>query len=128
MDSKEGALRFTARVYRWAGAYGVLALMPMYFLEGRIGRDFPPAITHPEHFYGFVGVALAWQGVFFVIAQDPVRFRPIMPAAILEKLAFGVAAAVLFLQQRAAAPVVIVGGVDLIWAALFFRALKQTPK
>lgn len=128
MDSKEGALRFTARVYRWAGVYGVLALMPMYFLEGRIGRDFPPAITHPEHFYGFVGVALAWQAVFFVIAQDPVRFRPIMPAAILEKLAFGVAAAVLFLQERAAAPVAIVGGVDLIWAALFLWALKQTPK
>jgi hypothetical protein len=30
----------------------------MYFMEGRIGRDTPPPITHPENFYGF-GIAVA---------------------------------------------------------------------
>ena len=52
---------FAKRVFFIAGVYGILALTPMYFLEDRIGRDFPPPIAHPEHFYGFVGVALAWQ-------------------------------------------------------------------
>lgn len=117
-----------ARVFRWAAIYGVVALLPMYFMEGRIGRDFPPAITHPEHFYGFVGVALAWQAAFFVIAREPVRFRPIMPAAVLEKLGFGLAAVALFLQQRAAGPVLAVGCVDLVWAALFAVVWKKTPK
>lgn len=121
-------MTMATRAFRWAGVYGVVALLPMYFLEGRIGRDFPPAITHPEHFYGFVGVALAWQAVFFIIAGDPVRYRPIMPAAVLEKLAFGGAAVALFLQHRAPGPVLAVGAVDLIWAALFIWAWRKTPK
>ena len=63
----------------------------MYFLEGRIGRDTPPPITHPEFFYGFLGVAVAWQAAFLVIARDPVRFRPLMVPAVLEKAAFALA-------------------------------------
>ena len=53
------------RVARWvflvAGVYGVLVVLPQYSLEARIARDFPPPITHPEYFYGFIGVALAWR-------------------------------------------------------------------
>jgi hypothetical protein len=59
-------MTFAKRVFFLAGVYGILALTPMYFLEARLGRDFPPPITHPEHFYGFVGVALAWQVLFAV--------------------------------------------------------------
>ena len=69
---------FARRTFLIAGVYGLLALVPMYFLEGRIGRDIPPPITHPEYFYGFIGVAVAWQVAFLVIARDPVRFRPLM--------------------------------------------------
>jgi hypothetical protein len=121
-------MTMATRVFRWAGIYGAVALLPMYFMEGRIGRDFPPAITHPEHFYGFVGVALAWQWVFLIIAKDPERFRPLMPAAVLEKLAFGLAAVVLFAQQRVAGAVLALGCVDLMWAALFVAAWRRTPK
>ena len=106
--------------------YGVLVLVPQYFMEARIGRDFPPPITHPEHFYGFIGVALAWQLVFFVIASDPVRFRPVMWAAVVEKLAFGLAAIVLFTQQRIAAPILAAGLFDLVLASLFLVALYKT--
>ena len=84
-------MNFARRVFRIAAIYGILALAPQYFLEENVGRDFPPPITHPEHFYGFVGVALAWQFLFLVIANNPVRFRPAMPVAVVEKLAFGVA-------------------------------------
>lgn len=120
-------MTFARRVFRIAGAYGVLALLPQYFLEARLGRDLPPPITHPEHFYGFIGVALAWQVVFFVVAGDPVRYRPLMPVAILEKLAFGVAAVVLFAQGRLVLPVLGAGLIDLVLAALFFASFRRTP-
>lgn len=120
-------MTFARRVFLIAGVYGVLVLAPQYFLEGKVGRDFPPAITHPEHFYGFVGVALAWQFLFLLIAHDPVRFRPAMPVAILEKLAFGGAAVVLFLQGRLAVPVLAAGLVDLLLAVLFAVSWRRTP-
>lgn len=121
-------MTFAKRVFLVAGIYGVLVLAPQYLLEARIGRDFPPPITHPEHFYGFIGVALAWQFVFFLIARDPVRYRPMMLMAILEKLAFGVAAIVLFAQGRLAAPVLAAGSIDLVLAALFAIAMRLTRR
>ena len=58
-------------------------LVPQYFLEQKVGIDYPPAITHPEYFYGFLGVAIAWQVAFLIIGQDPLRFRPMMlPSAL----------------------------------------------
>ena len=53
--------RFARWVFLVAGVYGVLVVLPQYSLEARIARDFPPPITHPEYFYGFIGVALAWR-------------------------------------------------------------------
>jgi hypothetical protein len=123
----DAARRFARRVFTGAAIYGLVALLPQYFLEARIGRDFPPAITHPEHFYGFVGLALAWQLAFLVIARDPVRYRALMPVAMLEKLAFGGAAVVLFALHRTPWPVLAVGAVDLVLAALFLMAYRATP-
>jgi len=119
---------FARRLFRVAGIYGILVLLPQYFMEDRIGRDFPPPITHPEHFYGFIGVALAWQVLFLIIATDPVRYRPAMIAAVLEKLTFSAACVALFLRGRIPAPVLCVGIVDLILGALFFLAYRATPK
>lgn len=120
-------MNFARHVFRIAGVYGVLVLAPQYFMENKVGRDFPPPVTHPEHFYGFVGVALAWQVLFFVIAHDPVRYRLAMLPAILEKLGFGGAAVVLYAQGRLAAPVLGAGLVDLVLAALFAVAFRLTP-
>jgi hypothetical protein len=118
---------FARRVFLLAAVYGFLVLVPQYFLEGRIGRDFPPPITHPEHFYGFVGVALSWQVLFVVIARDPVRFRPAMLPAVLEKLAFGGAAVTLFAQGRLHPAILAAGLLDLVLAALFVEARRRTP-
>ena len=118
---------FARRVFLTAAVYGVLVLAPQYFMEAKVGRDFPPPITHPEHFYGFIGVALAWQVLFVVVARDPIRFRPVMPVAVLEKLAFGVAAVVLFTQGRIHAAVLGAGIIDLVLAALFITAFRRTP-
>jgi hypothetical protein len=124
----DAARRFARRVFTGAAVYGLVALAPQYFLEQRIGRDFPPAITHPEHFYGFLGVALAWQFAFLVIARDPVRYRALMPVAALEKLAFGGAAVVLFAAGRIAMAVLAAGVVDLALATLFLAAFRATPR
>jgi hypothetical protein len=121
-------MRFARRVFTGAAVYGVLALAPQYFLEERIGRDYPPPITHPEHFYGFVGVALAWQVLFLLIARDPVRYRPAMLVAVLEKLVFAVPAAVLFVADRVPAAVLGFGLVDLTLAVLFLAAYRATPE
>lgn len=121
-------MTFAKRVFFIAAVYGVIVLVPQYFMEARIGRDFPPPITHPEHFYGFIGVALAWQFLFFMIARDPVRYRPAMIVAILEKLAFGVAAVVLFAQGRLAAPILGAGMIDLVLAILFAVSWRLTPR
>ena len=115
-------MRFARIVFRIAGVSGVLALLPQYFMEQQIGRDYPPPITHPELFYGFVGVALAWQAAFLVIAIDPVRFRPLMIPAVLEKATFGIAVVVLFFQSRVSGMVLGFGAVDLLLGALFFFA------
>jgi hypothetical protein len=117
---------FAKRVFFIAGAIGLLTLVPQYFMEGRIGRDFPPAITHPEHFYGFVGVGAVWQVLFLIIASDPVRLRPAMLAAVLEKLSFGVPVVVLHLQGRVPAMLLGFGLFDLFLGVLFVVSYRRT--
>jgi hypothetical protein len=125
-DRPRPGVTFARRVFTIAGVYGIVVLAPQYFMEAQIGRDFPPPITHPEHFYGFIGVALAWQVLFLMIARDPVRFRPVMLAAILEKLAFGIPAIVLFWQGRNAAAILGAGIVDLILGVYFALSYRRT--
>jgi hypothetical protein len=117
---------FARRVYLIAGIYGLLVLLPLYFMEARIGRDQPPAITHPEYFYGFLGVAVAWQAAFLVIARDPVRFRPLMLPAVLEKASFGLPAIALWLGGRLAAQMLAAGLIDLTFGVLFLIAYLRT--
>ena len=121
-------MTFARRVFFWAAIYGFLVLFPQYFLEGTNGRDYPPAITHPEYYYGFVGLALAWQVVFLLISRDPVRFRPLMLVAILEKAVFGIPAIVLYLQHRLALPMLGAGLVDLTLGALFLASWLKTAE
>jgi len=115
-------------IYRVAGIYGLLVMLPQYFLESKIGRDAPPAITHPEYFYGFIGVTVAWQVAFLVISADPARFRPLMPVTWLEKLAFGPAVLILGAQGRVDAQVMCFGALDLLLGALFVLAWLKTPR
>src|ERR1044072_3931390 len=73
------------RLFWFAGFYGLVVVLPQYFLEDRVGRDYPPATTHPEYFSGFIGVALAWQVAFLIIAMAPARSRPLIIPAVIEK-------------------------------------------
>jgi len=120
-------LKAIKRIYLFAGIYGVLVLAPMYFMERQAGIDAPPAITHPEFYYGFIGVALAAQVMFFIISRDPVRFKPLMIVAMLEKVSFGVAAIVLLSQGRIPMNMFLGGCVDLLLMCLFAFAYFKTP-
>ena len=125
MNEPRGA-KFAQRVFWWSGVFGVVVLAPMYFLEARIGRDLPPPITHPEYFYGFVGLALAWQVLFLMLASDPLHYRPLMIPAVLEKLAWGVPVVALFVQGRLAVQTFAFGLVDLTLGVLFVIAYLRT--
>jgi len=118
---------FARRVFFIAALWGLGVVPPMYFMEAKTGRDFPPAITHPEYYYGFVGVVVAFQVVFLVIAKDPVRYRGMMIPSILEKAGFAIAMPLLYLQHRI--PPVILGFslVDLLLGILFVVSYVRTP-
>jgi hypothetical protein len=111
--------RFASIVFLVAGIYGLIVLLPGFFGEKILAEKMPPAITHPEFYYGFFGVAVAWQVGFLIISRDPQRFRPVIPAAILEKLTYCVACAVLFAIGRVPLIVALGGVGDFILGTLF---------
>jgi hypothetical protein len=118
-------MRFAMWVFRLAGIYGIVTVAPLYFLEGAITRATGP-ISHPEYFYGFVGLCLAWQILFLMISRDPSRWRSAMPIAVLEKLSFSLPVLALYVGQRVEVSVVGFASVDLVWAALFVAAFLRT--
>jgi hypothetical protein len=118
------------RLFWFAGIYGLVVLAPQYLMERRIGIDFPPEISHPEYFYGFVGVALAWQVAFLVIATDPARYRLMIIPSIIEKFSFATAGAVLLAQGRVPTLVCAFAAIDFLLGVLFVFAylhLGKTP-
>jgi hypothetical protein len=123
-------MKFARWLFFLAGIYGLVVLLPLYFVELFANEDPRGPMSRPEFYYGFVGVALAWQLAFLVISGDPVRYRALMIPSVLEKLTFGVGAVVLFLQQRIGADILAGGVIDLILGVLFFVAwrLCGSPK
>lgn len=121
-------MAFAKRTFLIAGIYGLVVLLPQYLLEAKTGRDFPPAITHPEYYYGFIGIAVAWQIAFLLLAKNPIRYRPMMIPAIIEKASFAIAVGVLFAGNRVSLPMLGAGFVDLILGALFVLAYIWTRR
>lgn len=119
-------MRFARIVFTVAGVWGLIVLTPLYFLFDRVGRDYPPPVTHPDFYYGFVGTALAWQFVFLAIGRDPVRFRPLMLPAICEKGFYVITLAVLFAQGRIQAGQFAVAVPDFLLGCLFVSAAART--
>jgi hypothetical protein len=119
-------MKFAKIVFLCAGIWGVVVLTPLYFLFDFIGRQNPPAITHPDFYYGFIGVALAFQVVFFIIASDPARYRPLIIAAVLEKASYFTALLVLHLQGRLPPTQFPFGFVDMLFGLLFLIAFLKT--
>jgi hypothetical protein len=93
-------MKFAKIVFYIAGIWGLFLITPLYFLFDYIGAKTPPVVTHPEYFYGFVGVTLAWQIAFLVIGTDPVRYRPLIVPSIIEKVTYVIAICALVSQHR----------------------------
>jgi hypothetical protein len=121
-------MRFPRWVFNIAGAYGVITVAPLYIMEQTINRQDPPSITHPMFFYGFVGVTLAWQLLLFAIAYQPVRLRPVIPFAVLEKLSFGIGAIVLYRRGRLDPRDLYFGCIDLALAVLFLLVWRMLAR
>jgi hypothetical protein len=121
-------VKFAKIVFWVAAIWGFLFITPLYFMFNLIGEKDPPPITHPAFFYGFVGVALVWQIAFAFIARDPIRFRPMMIPAILEKLVYSIPVIVLVLQKRMNPADLMFSATDLILGTLFLAAYLRTPR
>ena len=117
-------MKFAKIVFLVAGIYGLVVVAPLFFLEGALNATQPPAITHPEYYYGFACVTLVWQILFLVLARDPLRYRPIMLMAVLEKVS-GIAFILLVLLHRAP-PSALIGIVDVLLGILFLIAYMRT--
>lgn len=121
-------MKFARRVFLIAGIYGLIVVLPLYFLEAKTGRDYPPPITHPEYYYGFIGVTAAWQILYLLVSTNPIRYRPVMIPPMLAKGSFVIAVTLLYLQERV--PLTMLGAsmIDLLLLILFLVAYLRTPK
>lgn len=119
-------MKFARIVFSLAAVYGFAVLLPLYFLLGMINREIPPAVTHPELYYGFVGLAVLWQAVFVLIAADPARYRPVMLIAVLEKFFYTVPVVILYLRGEVDPRVLGPSLVDPIFGILFLIAYFRT--
>ena len=124
-------MRFAKLVFRIAGIWGVLVLVPFYFLYDSVGTASPPPVTHPEFYYGFFAVGLVWQIAFLLIGSDPLRYRPIMIPAMLEKFSYVLTLVVLYLQKRLTLaqtlPIIPDGILGILFVAAFFRTKNDRP-
>ena len=76
-------------------------------------------------------MTLAWQLAFWIIGSDPVRFRPLMIPAMVEKFGFVLALTVLYTQGRVGSSDVLPAVPDFMLGALFVAAYvwarRSTP-
>jgi hypothetical protein len=119
-------MRFARWVFCLAGASGIVIVAPMYY-ETWFFQQYPPASNRPEFYYGFVGVTLAWQFLFLVIGSNPVRFRPAMLPALIEKASFVLAIPLLYAYERVSVMWLGAASMDATWLVLFVIAYLGTP-
>lgn len=119
-------MKFAKVVFWVAGIWGLVVITPLYFMFDLIGKQDPPAITHPGFYYGFVGCALAWQIAFICIGRDPVRLRVMMIPSVVEKFTYCTAVVVLVMQGRTNQRDLVFAATDLTLGALFVAAWVKT--
>jgi hypothetical protein len=119
-------MRFAKVVFTVAGIWGIVVLTPLFFLVDVTGRRYAPPVDYPQFFYGFLSVAFAWQLAFLVIGRDPVRFRPLMLAGIVEKLGYVLILIVLHGLARISTADAMAAVPDLLLGILFIAAFVKT--
>ena len=106
-------------MFRGAAIYGVLVLAPMYAIAAPADRA--------DTYYGFIGCALVFQWLFWIIGGNPRRFRLLMLPCVAEKLVYAIPALGLAAQGRAPLIVVPFAIMDLLLGTGFIIARNRTP-
>ncbi|MGZ3377911.1 MAG: hypothetical protein ACXU8S_15060 [Phenylobacterium sp.] len=120
-------MRFARWAFALAAIYGVIVLAPLLFAEGQIARTTGP-VAYPEYYYGFAMLALTFQGVFWLISRDPMRYRALMPLTVIEKIPWGVTVWALHQQGRVHGAVLVFASIDICLGLLFTAAWLKTPR
>lgn len=120
-------MKFARWTFTLGSIWGVLVLVPLYFMEASNARADPPALTHPEYYYGFLGVALVWQAAYFLCGRDPVRYRPLMLLCAAAKTSWVITLVTLFALHRCSTTILSAAVPDGLLAALFVIAFAKTP-
>jgi hypothetical protein len=119
-------MRFARFVFRAAAVWGLLVLVPLFFMFNGDGLEARPPFTYPQAYFGFLTVTLAWQVAFWIIGSDPVRFRPLMIPSMIEKFGFVLALGVLYAQGRVGARELSPAAPDFVLGLLFVAAYVKT--
>jgi hypothetical protein len=119
-------MKFARIVFIAGGVWGIAALAPFYWLVDISGRHYAAPRDYPQFFWGFFSVALAWQCAFLLIGSNPVRFRPLMLPAIVEKFGFIVTLAVLLGRGRIPSVDAAAAIPDAVVGLLFIAAFAAT--
>ncbi|MCB9420456.1 MAG: hypothetical protein H6667_11670 [Ardenticatenaceae bacterium] len=119
-------MRIARWTFRTAGTFGLIVMVPMLFVEKLIEQIMPPAVNHPEFFYGFVILNICWQILYFYLAKDPIRFRPMMIPSFFAKVSGPVALVWLYLQGRISSQWITTTVLDGVFAGLFLVSFWAT--
>jgi hypothetical protein len=112
-------MKFAKISFAIAGWWGIAQITPLFFLLNEVGRQSPPLVTHPEFYFGFLVVTLAWQFAFLVISRNPVKYRLMMVPAMVEKFGFALAYLALFLRQALSARAASWATIDFMFGVAF---------
>ncbi len=111
-------------LFRGAAIYGAILLLPVYFLEARIAAP-ATRLPAPEYFYGFIGAALSFQLVYWVIGGAPRKYYALMPLAVGAKLSFWIPTAILWSAGRTTTSTFALSCGDLLLAIAFLLAWRS---
>ena len=109
---------FARRLCRGAALYGFVVLPPMYLLA--------PGDEHLPAYLGFVGCALVFQAVFWIVGGDPLKYRPLMLPSVAEKGVFAIPALGLFGMGRSDPVTAFFATIDILLGILFLIAWHRT--
>lgn len=115
-------------IFRIAGIYGLVVMIPIAFAEKLIEQVMPPVVNHPEFFYGFVLLNISWQVLYLFLARDPLQYRLMMLPAFLAKASAPFVLILLVLQNRISTQWIPTAFIDGIFAMLFVIAYWLTGR
>jgi len=119
---------FAKRVFQIAGIWGIAIIAFAYGAYFFGGEAWSVYTSHPQYVHGFFLVTLAWQVAFLLIATDPVRYRLLMLAAMLEKFPFTIATLLLYAAGDVPVEVLVAGLIDAVFGVLFSIAYIMTDE